>query len=153
MKRMLLFFIFPVISVWGQPLRLETIHLYGNNRTKSHIILQELHLQEGSPISDSLLINDRLWLLRQDFLRRIEFQIKPGSSVEQRHLLLVVQEKSAWAISPIFNINDLFGWYEGALLTFRNIWGKRNRFDVHVQLGGIQKFSLTWSNPWKKHER
>jgi len=127
---------------------LEKIAVYGNTRTQDHIILRELCLREQEPISDELLRQDRAWLLRQDFLKRIEFQMKGGSTQDQRILLLVVQEKGTWSINPILSNNDLFGWYTGAHLTTYNVWGRRNRIDAIFQTGGIQKFALSWYNPW-----
>jgi len=138
----------PLMAVQGQPPTLEKVAVFGNTRTKTHVILREIKTKEGEPISQRLLLDDRAWLLRQDFLKRIEFQIKPGSTQKQRVLILVIQEKSAWSVSPILSNKDIFGWYAGARITRHNAWGRRNQIDVKVQLGSIQDFRLTYANPW-----
>lgn len=140
--------LFPTLYLMGQPPLLERIALYGNTRTKDHVILRELHLAEGKPLIETLLLKDRAWLLRQGFLKRIEFQVKPGSTEDKRFLILVVQEKVSWSISPILSNNDLFGWYTGVNLTYHNLWGRRNRIDATFQIGGIRKYGLAWSDPW-----
>ncbi len=150
MRRLLvhILLLIPSFSLRGQPPLLEEISVYGNTRTKDHIILQELTLREGKPLSESLLLKDRAWLLRQDFLKRIEFQIKPGSTPNRCLLLLIIQEKGTWSVSPILSNNDLFGWYTGVKMTKHNLWGRLNRIDATLQVGGLRKFSLSWSNPW-----
>jgi outer membrane protein insertion porin family len=137
-----------VLPAWGQTPVIEKIIVYGNTRTESQTILRELKLKAGSALSPETLQSDRIWLLRQDFLKRIEFQVKTGSSRQQQILLLVVQEKGTWSIKPIISNNDLFGWYAGVTLNTYNLWGRRNRLAVTAQLGGINTLSLSWLNPW-----
>ncbi|MFH1940889.1 MAG: POTRA domain-containing protein, partial [bacterium] len=120
----------PAFSLWSQQLIIEKIALYGNRKTKNHIILRELNSREGALLLESRLREDRAWLLRQDFLKRVEFQMKRGSDEIQRVLLLVVQEKGLWSISPIFSNNDLFGWYAGFRASINNGWGRRNQIEA-----------------------
>ena len=143
-----IFLLLPLLILKGQPPILENIALYGNTRTKGHIILRELNIREGELLSHSLLLKDREWLLRQDFLKRIEFQVKPGSTQDKRILMLVVQEKGFWSVSPILSNKYIYGWYAGARLTIRNIVGRRNRIDATFQVGGFKKIDVLWSNPW-----
>jgi len=128
----LLIYIFcflPSLLVYSQNPTIEKITLYGNNRTKDHTILRELILQEGKTFSSDLLQKDRAWLLRQGFLKRIEFLTKVGSTKDQRILIMVVQEKGTWSVSPILSNNDLFGWYSVFTqfniyhLSFRYLYG------------------------------
>lgn len=150
MRRLLVhvFILLPTCCLQSQPPVLEKIALYGNTRTKNNIILREFDLRAGKPLSDALLRRDRAWLLRLDFLKRIEFQTKPGSTQDRRLLIVVVQEKNPWSISPILSNNDLFGWYTGTHLTYRSLQGRRNRIDATLQVGGIHKIALSWFEPW-----
>ena len=143
-----IFFLLHAQIVVSQTIVLEKLTVYGNTRTKSHIILRELDLKKGASFSTLLLQKDRAWLLRQDFLKRIEFQLKPGSTQNQRILFLVVQEKGTWSVSPILSNNDIFGWYAGTRLTTHNIWGRRNRIDAIFQIGSIEYYGLSYANPW-----
>lgn len=138
----------PAFSLWSQQLIIEKIALYGNRKTKNHIILRELNSREGALLLESRLREDRAWLLRQDFLKRVEFQMKRGSDEIQRVLLLVVQEKGLWSISPIFSNNDLFGWYAGFRASINNGWGRRNQIEATLQIGGIQNYAFSWNYPW-----
>lgn len=145
--RILLLFL-PALALHGETGTLEKIVLFGNTRTKSDIILRELRLREGSPWSLDLLSDERAWLLRQDFLKRIEFQLKPGSTDLRSILMLVVQEKGMIAVSPVLSNQDVYGWYAGTGITLRNLLGYRNRVDIIAQLGGLKHFEFRVSNPW-----
>ncbi len=138
----------PIASIQSQTIRLEDIAVYGNTRTKSHVILRELQLRKAFPFSEAILKKDRAWLLRQDFLKKIDFQLKPGSTYGQRVLMLIVQEKGTWAVSPIVSNRDIFGWFAGMRLTTHNLWGRRNRIDAIVQVGSIEYYGLNYANPW-----
>jgi outer membrane protein insertion porin family len=138
----------PTFSLWSQQPLIQKIALYGNKKTKDHIILRELKSREGAPLSESELRKDRAWLLRQGFLKRVEFQMKRGSDEMQRVLLLVVQEKRLWSISPIVSNNDLFGWYAGFRASINNGWGRRNQIEATFQIGGIQYYAFSWNDPW-----
>ena len=127
---------------------LERMALYGNTRIRSRVILREIGLFPGKSFDTKILNRERAWLLRQDFLQRIEFQVKPGSIENGRVLILIVQEKPVWSMNPIINENDLFGWTAGLTLTRTNLGGFRNRIDLSGQMGGIDRLTLAWSNPW-----
>jgi outer membrane protein assembly factor BamA len=149
MRLLLYIFCFlPSLLVYSQNPTIEKITLYGNNRTKDHTILRELILQEGKTFSSDLLQKDRTWLLRQGFLKRIEFLTKVGSTKDQRILIMVVQEKGTWSVSPILSNNDLFGWYSGIHLSTHNLWGRRNHMVATFQIGGYQKLAFLWEYPW-----
>ncbi len=150
MKKFILeiFILLPLLSLRSQSFLLEKITFYGNMRTKNRIILQELNLKKGEYFTEAFLRKERAWLLRQDFFKRIEFQTKPGSTLNSRILMVVVQEKGVWSVTPILSNNDLFGWYTGAHFTAQNLFGRKNSICATFQIGGIQKFALNWNNPW-----
>lgn len=147
MKHMLLLLWLPAALAAQSP-TLERIALYGNTRTKDFVILRELQVKTGFKLTGDLLRRDRAWLLRQNFLKRIEFQMKPGSTLNERILMLVVQEKGWMSISPIVANKDVYGWYAGVRMTTQNVLGFRNTLNATVQLGGLQRYALEWLNPW-----
>jgi outer membrane protein assembly factor BamA len=62
--------------------------------------------------------------------------------------MLIVQEKGMLSVSPIVSNQDVYGWYAGTGLTFRNVLGYRNKIDIITQLGGLRHFEFRLSNPW-----
>lgn len=112
------------------------------------MILRELEVNKGRALSDDLLQKDRTWLLRQDFLKRIEFQVKPGTSQDKQLLMLVVQEKPQLSAAPILANKDVFGWYAGMKFRIRNLWGRRYQITTKLQFGSVENLSFTLTNPW-----
>lgn len=149
MKISLIFLFGFIVSIFGSNTSstLEKIIIYGNTRTKDCTILQELCLKEGLKFDWRLINNDRLWLMRLDFLNKSEFLIKSGSDINKKLLLILVQEKKPLSVTPIFESNKLFGLNYGIHATLSNFWGKREKFDMVLQLGGIKKFDFSWKNP------
>lgn len=143
----------PIILIFTSLLQAENstlgrIALFGNRITKNHVILQELEIHPGYPITHSLLISDRSWLIRLDFLNKIDFQLKPGRQKDQCDLLIVVKEKGRWSFMPSLHTNDLFGMYGGGSLKYRNLFGLRQNLIFKMEAGGKNKTDLIWSYPW-----
>lgn len=127
---------------------LEKIAVYGNTRTKSGVILRELQVRTGKSFTETDLKKDRSWLLRLDFLKRIEFQQRPGHKSDQQMLMLVVQEEDPWFFTPILETSHPFGWIGGLKWTVPNFRGRRERIQLLLELGGINRGLCSWSNPW-----
>ncbi len=131
-----------------QPTRLEKISVYGNTRTQTSVLLRELNVKIGKPFSDSDLRQDYSWLLRLDFLKRIEFLMRPGSESDKQMVMLIVQEEDPWFFSPILETSHPFGWIGGVKWTVPNFRGRRERIQLRLELGGINKGQFSWTNPW-----
>jgi outer membrane protein insertion porin family len=134
--------------VAGEQFQLEKIALYGNIRTKNGVILRELHVRKGKSFTDADLNKDRSWLLRLDFLKRIEFQRKPGHTSNNQMVMLIVQEEDPWFFTPILETSHPFGWIGGLKWTVPNFRGRREKIQLLMELGGINRGLFFWSNPW-----
>ncbi|MBN2031211.1 BamA/TamA family outer membrane protein [bacterium] len=150
MKRfiVIIFIFVPIFTLESQLAQLEKIVLYGNTKTDDNVILRELQLKERDLFSDTHLLYDRAWLIRQGYFKRVEYQLKPGSTDQQRILMIIVQEKGSWSVSPVLSNNDLFGWYVGGRIVRNHLAGKRNQMGISFQIGGVNQFVLSWGNPW-----
>jgi outer membrane protein insertion porin family len=142
-----LFIFIPCIVLSGES-RLDRIALFGNRITRPEVILREMETNAGESFSDSLLQSDRAWLIRSDFLKRIDFQLKSHQDLDLFSLLIVVQEKGHWSFLPSFHTNDLFGVYGGGTLKYRNLFGRKQLIALKMEAGGKRRLMLTWSDPW-----
>jgi len=128
--------------------RLNRIFLYGNTHLEPAVILRELRIHEGDSLTPDLLKTERAWLLRQKFLKNIEFQLMPECASGRTNLILVVREKQGWSPSPILGRNSVFGWYGGLHLE-TNPWPiRRQRLRLTLQAGGHRLFQFLWQDPW-----
>ncbi|MBN1779966.1 BamA/TamA family outer membrane protein [bacterium] len=134
--------------IFAETIILDRIAVFGNHVTHTGVILRELELQPGRPVTDSIMISDRSWLIRSDFLKKIDFQLKPSIQKDICALLLVVQEKGHWSFMPSFHTDDLFGMTGGGTLKYRNLSGRRQQLRLNTETGGKTRIGLTWSDPW-----
>lgn len=148
-----IFFIF-FLGIWtslfagNKSMILEKISVYGNTRTHTPVLLRELNVKKGTLLTDDRLRKDYSWLLRLDFLKRIEFLMKPGSKSDRQLIMLVVQEEEPWYFSPILETSHPFGWIGGIKWTVPNFRGRRERIQLRLELGGINKGQFSWTDPW-----
>jgi len=142
-----LFIFLPYILHADIPI-LQKIALFGNKTTQSVVIMRELLIQPGYPVTDSLLVSDRAWLIRSNFLDKIDFQLKPGLNKNECNLLIVIKEKHHWSFSPSFHSDDLFGMVGGGTLKLRNLWGYRQELSMKIETGGKKRAVFSWLNPW-----
>ncbi len=147
---LIIFFLGIWTSLFGsvQPTYLEKISVYGNTRTQTRALLRELNVRTGKLLTDNDLKKDFSWLLRLDFLKRVEFLMRPGSESDRQMIMLVVQEEDPWFFSPILETSHPFGWIGGVKWTVPNFRGRRERIQLRLELGGINKGSFFWTNPW-----
>jgi outer membrane protein assembly factor BamA len=133
---------------WGSEFQLGEIALFGNTVTKPGVIFREMKLKPGQVFSDSLMNSDRAWIIRCDFLNKIDFQLKTDPEKQCYHLLIIVREKGHWSFAPSFHTNDLFGLYGGGILKYRNLLGLRQTLGIQAEAGGKNQVRIFWTNPW-----
>jgi len=148
MKRGFLLLILVPAILFGRQSNFQDLKIFGNRHTRPQVILQEMNFKPGQPLSSAFLLAERAWLLRQHLFKRIEFQVQPGINDSTRLVLMIVQEQGRFSINPIVSNNDLFGWYGGFKLTARNLTGFNTRLSTLIQLGGIQRIALNFTQPW-----
>lgn len=127
---------------------LENILVYGQKNTDPEVILRELKIQPGSRINETLLRRERDWLLRLDFLKRIDFLTKSGSRPDRKILMIVIRERTPWSFSPSLDMDNLFGISLGGCLTCYNLRGNRERIRISAMAGGFRQVRFSWHNPW-----
>lgn len=133
-------------SLYGNTI--NDITLYGNTRTKNYIILRELSFSSGDTISRQSLLENRNWLVRLNFLKRIEFLEKPSQDIDKKHLLIIVQEKLPTEYYPILGSDDRYGWSYGMGASLNNALGRREKLDLSFMLGKIKRIQAQYSDPW-----
>lgn len=121
-----------------------SISIHGNTRTRTQVILREL----SNSRSLEKLYQDRAWLQRLDFLKRVDFMVKEKSDTEAEKLIIVVQEKPVYEVLPIIDNHDVYGWLWGVQLIQRNLWGRREALSFSYETGKRETFKALWQEPW-----
>lgn len=127
---------------------LEDILIYGQRNSSEHVILRELQIAPRTPIDRERLRQERNWLLRLDFLKRIDFLTKTGTRPDRQILMIVIRERSPLSFSPSLDLDDRYGLSLGGSVTTYNLRGNRERVRVSGMIGGYQQLGFSWQNPW-----
>lgn len=140
-----------LLAAWSclqaeQPV-LERIVLFGNTRMREGTVIRQIGIRPLKAFDDSLLNKEKFWLIRLGFLRRVDFLTKPGSTPDQRILMVVMREKSRFSVSPSLHSDHLFGWTGGFDVEYRNLRGTRERMDFSILAGKYKKMHLAWQIP------
>ena len=98
-----------IYSMTNQPLEIDirkitSIHILGNNKTKSSVILRELKTQIGDTVNVQLLEEDYKRILNLNLFERVT--IEPVYKQDGVTLLITVYERWYIIPYPIFFINE-----------------------------------------------
>lgn len=137
-----------IVSLDGAARKLEEILVYGNRSTSPDVVLRELGIHPDSQLTERHLRQERDWLLRLDFLKRIDFLVKSGTLPDYEILMIVIRERSALSFTPVLDHDDLYGLSAGGHVTTYNLRGNRERVRISGMIGGFRHIGMSWQNPW-----
>jgi outer membrane protein insertion porin family len=127
---------------------LNGILISGASRTRSEVIERELSCRLGDPAHrlDCSAIEDRLRNLQ--LFSEIDVRTDSLADPCSVDLLIEVSERPSILPVPIIANNSKSGVTGGFGIEYRNFRGLNERLEVTGQLGGIQGFTLSYSDPW-----
>ena len=128
--------------------RISSIFVYGNEKTKSSIILREMKHQEGDTLDLHLLVADQKRIQSLNLFNRVEIYTEP----EEEKVRLNIQVSEQWYIFPypVIFINDR-DWSKlsyGAGLMHLNFRGRAEILNGIFWLGYDPLVQLEYTNPW-----
>ncbi len=169
MRRYFVFFIIVLGTFYGSAQNamvvIDSIHIEGNKKTKTRILLRELTFSQGDSIPLSMmsvvLEQNRLRLMNTNLFLNAKMNIKKWEA--NNHVILQISVTENWFIFPIpifeiadrnFNVwwkeqkRDLTRTNYGMRFTFQNATGRRDPISALVQLGYTPKYSFSYSQPF-----
>ncbi len=143
----------PVADFPDSLFTVDTVALNGNVHTKDFVILREMSLRPGSPITREMLEYDKNRIYSLGLFNQVQiavFPSTPGKAV----LSVIVDER--WFIFPypIFGIKDR-DWdklYYGAGLVHTNFRGRNEKLFSNFVFGYDPSVSLAYRNPFLSSE-
>jgi outer membrane protein assembly factor BamA len=133
-------------SVWS----VGTVAVVGNSHTKDFVILREMTLKPGVPITRALMEYDQSRIYSLRLFNQVQLRIIPTSSPGTANLIVEVSER--WYIFPfpIFGIRDR-DWskvYYGLGLLHANFRGRNEKLFASLIAGYDPSFMLSYTNPF-----
>jgi outer membrane protein insertion porin family len=137
----------------GEKVYFEKINIIGNNRTRDKVIRRELKVVEGDLYSNSKIKRSQQELENLGYFKKANLTTAAGSAGNKVDLNVEVEEKPTGSISfgaGYSSVDSLVGMIQFSQENFR---GKGQRFDISAQLGGVNRFMFSFTEPWFRDTR
>jgi outer membrane protein insertion porin family len=134
----------------ARTLRLESIEILGNKRTRASIIEAYIELRPGDPIDLEVIDGARERLIVTDFFDRVDFSTRPGSVRGQIVLVVEVEERGFPSFETGFGYDNLYGWFVTILgLRLDNTFGPESQLRLGWRFGyRISGVDLRFNHPF-----
>ena len=131
----------------------DSVYIRGNDHTKDFVILREMSLHPGVPITRELLAYDRSRIYSLGLFNQVEIRVAP-TVAGKASLLVDLHER--WYIFPypIFGIKDR-DWsklFYGAGIVHFNFRGRNEKLFTSIVLGYDPSVSVGYRNPFLTEE-
>ncbi len=137
----------------GEKVYFEKVNITGNNRTRDKVIRREVRVAEGDLYSTGKIKRSQQELENLGYFKKVNLTTAAGSSSSKVDLNVEVEEKPTGSISfgaGYSSVDSLVGMIQFSQENFR---GKGQRFDISAQLGGVNRFMLSFTEPWFRDTR
>ncbi len=137
----------------GEKVYFEKINITGNNRTRDKVIRREMKVTEGDLYSTSKMKRSQQELENLGYFKKVNLTTAAGSGSSKLNLNVEVEEKPTGSISfgaGYSSMDSVVGMIQFSQDNFR---GKGQRFDVSAQLGGVNRFMFSFTEPWFRDTR
>jgi outer membrane protein assembly factor BamA len=130
----------------------DTVIVAGNTSTEAYVILNEMTLKAGSPVTQEAMDYDRDRIYSLGLFTRVE--IYYDSLAHQRFLYVDVRER--WHLVPIpifgFRDGDPKKIYFGGGILHNNLRGRNQKLLAYVTFGYDPSLAVSYNDPLFDHE-
>ena len=131
----------------------DKVIVIGNSHTKEFVILREMSLKPGSPITEEMLEYDKNRIYSLGLFNRVELRAIPSAPPTAE---LIVEVNERWYIFPypIFGIKDR-DWSKllyGVGLLHNNFRGRNEKLYGSLVIGYDPSIALAYRNPFLSEE-
>ncbi|MEW6682773.1 MAG: outer membrane protein assembly factor BamA [Nitrospirota bacterium] len=139
----------------GLAVKVGSITLSGNERTRDHVILRELTIKPGDPYNPQQIFENQRRVSQLGFLR--EVRLAPTDPERQeaiKDLRLSVRERDAGMVDLGVGYSNYEGMRGFAEITYRNLMGLGRRAGLRLEGSRIErKATLSYRHPWLFNRR
>ncbi len=139
--------------VKGDKVYFERVNITGNNKTRDKVIRRELKVIEGDLYSTSAVKRSQQQLENLGYFKKVNITTAKGSSPDKVVLNVEVEEKPTGSISfgaGYSSVDSLVGMIQ---LSQENFLGKGQSLSINTQLGGVNRFMFSFTEPWFRDTR
>jgi outer membrane protein insertion porin family len=133
----------------NQKVHIRRVVLQGNDRTRDNVIRREMRLTDGSQFDGSKLKRSNERLSKLDYFESVEIEPVPTGDPSEMDLKVKVKEKATGTLSGGFGYSSYGGFFVGAKLMERNLFGKGYYTAISGVFGGsTREYVVSFTNPY-----
>ncbi len=137
----------------GKKVYFEEVSITGNTRTRDKVIRRELKIAEGDLYSTSAIKRSQQQVENLGYFKKSNITTAKGTDSDKVTLNVEVEEKPTGSISfgaGYSSVDSLVGMIQ---LSQENFLGKGQRLNLNTQLGGTNRFMISFTEPWFRDTR
>jgi outer membrane protein insertion porin family len=137
----------------GEKVYFEEVTITGNTRTRDKVIRRELKIVEGDLYSTSAIKRSQQQIENMGYFKKSNITTSKGTDSNKVTLNVEVEEKPTGSISfgaGYSSVDSLVGMIQ---LSQENFLGKGQRLNLNLQLGGTNRFMISFTEPWFRDTR
>ncbi len=139
--------------VKGEKVYFDRINITGNDRTRDKVIRRELKVVEGDLYSTSAVKRSQEKIENLGYFKKSNLTTSKGAEPNTMTLNVEVEEKPTGSISfgaGYSSVDSLVGMIT---LAQENFLGKGQHINISAQLGGVNRFMFSFTEPWFRDTR
>ena len=133
--------------VKGEKIYFDRVNITGNDRTRDKVIRRELKVVEGDLYSTSAIKRSQQQIENLGYFKKSNITTSKGADPDKVTLNVEVEEKPTGSISfgaGYSSVDSLVGMIQ---LSQENFLGKGQRININTQLGGVNRFMISFTEP------
>ncbi len=127
----------------------KNISFKGNQNTDDSVFRREVRIQEGTPLSSSLLERSKLRIQQLPYIEEVNYDVKRSAEDGNADVEFSVKERNSSEVSFSLGYNDFFGLQLQGALTNRNFLGEGKTLGLNLNTNkAISNISFNYSDPY-----
>ncbi len=133
----------------GPKVRIDTITISGNTKTRDKVIRRQMELAEGDLFSSSKLEHSNMKLRKLDYFEQVEISPLPGDTPDTMKLHIKVKEKATGSLSVGGGFSSDDGVFLGGDIQQRNLFGRGQFLSLKAYVSKSNtQYSFSFTEPW-----
>lgn len=127
----------------------KNISFKGNLATDENVFRREARLQEGTPLSSSLVERSKLRMQRLPFVEEVSVDIQKTEQLGEADVVFDIKERNSSEATLSLGYNDFYGFQIQGGLTNRNFLGEGKTAGINVSTNkAIQSLNVNYTDPY-----
>ncbi len=138
-----------VIVQPGERFYAKNIQFTGNQNTDDYVFRREVRLQEGTPLSSSLVERSKQRIQQLPYVEEVDVDVKKSPQPGEADVVFDIKERNSSEATLSLGYNDFYGLQLQGGITNRNFLGEGKTIGINLNTNkAITNLNLSYSDPY-----